>query len=464
MSNPGEVDATPITDRRQLAEYLAAGCKPPDEWRIGTEHERFGFDRRTFMPPPYEPNGIRAILEGLQRFGWTPILDQGRLIGLKGTEAQKQAAVSLEPGGQLELSGGLMETLHDTKDELARFFEQIRTVAEPMGLGFVPLGFHPTARREDMPWMPKSRYAIMRRYMPKKGRLGLDMMLRTCTVQANLDFESEADMVRKMRVSAALQPLATALFANSPFLEGRPSGFLSTRAHVWTDTDPDRTGIPAVIFESGFGFERYVDWVLDVPMYFIQREGRFIDLAGCSFRAFMAGKLPERPGEIATMGDFADHLTTVFPDVRLKRFIEMRGADAGTPAMMLAQSALWVGLLYDQAALAAAYALVSRYPWQDFAALRALVPRRGLATRWQKGTLRDLARDVVQIAADGLAARKRLNEAGQDERIYLTPLQAIAEGGPTQAEFWLDRYFHVWGGAIHRIFPESERFNDTFSR
>jgi glutamate--cysteine ligase len=463
MSNPGEVDATPITDRRQLAEYLAAGCKPPREWRIGTEHERFGFDRTTFRPPPYEPNGIRAILEELQRFGWTPILDQGRLIGLKGTEARKQAAVSLEPGGQLELSGGLMETLHETKQELAWFFAEIRTVAEPLGLGFVPLGFHPTARREDMPWMPKSRYAIMRRYMPKKGRLGLDMMLRTCTVQANLDFESEADMVRKMRVSAALQPLATALFANSPFVEGRPSGFFSTRAHVWTETDPDRTGIPAVIFEPGFGFERYVDWVLDVPMYFIQREGKFIDLAGCSFRAFMAGQLPERPGEIATLGDFTDHLTTVFPDVRLKRFIEMRGADAGTPAMMLAQSALWVGLLYDQAALAAAYALVARHPWQDFVALRSLVPRSGLATRWQKGTLRDLAREVVQIAADGLAARKRLDEAGRDERIYLAPLQAIAEGGPTQAEFWLDRYFHVWGGAINRIFAESERLNDTIS-
>ncbi len=456
MSNPGDADETEITSRRQLAEYLAAGCKPPEAWRIGTEHERFGFRRSDLAPPPYEPDGIRAMLEGLAANGWAPILDQGRLIGLKGGAARGGAAVSLEPGGQLELSGGLMPTLHDTARELEAFFAESRAVAAPLGLGFAPLGFHPVATRDAMPWMPKSRYAIMRRYMPLKGSLGLDMMLRTCTVQVNLDFASEADMVRKLRVGLALQPLATALFANSPFIEGRPTGLLSNRARVWTDTDPDRTGIPAVMFEPGFGFERYVEWLLDVPMYFIQRGGAFVDVAGASFRAFLDGRLPGHPGESATMGDFADHITTVFPDVRLKRFLEMRGADAGSAAMMLAQSALWTGLLYDDAALAAAAALVAERPWTEFAALRPLVPHQGLDTRWRNGTLRDLARDVIAIAAGGLRARARLSPRAEDEAIFLAPLEEIAAGGPTQAERWLQRYRDVWGGQASKIFLEAE--------
>ena len=456
MSNPGEADDTPITSRRQLAEYLEAGCKPREAWRIGTEHERFGFRRTDLSPPPYEPDGIRAMLEGLAANGWEPILDQGRLIGLKGTSARAGAAVSLEPGGQLELSGGLMPTLHDTAQEFDTFFAETRAVAAPLGLGFAPLGFHPFATRDAMPWMPKSRYAIMRRYMPLKGRLGLDMMLRTCTVQVNLDFASEADMVRKLRVGLALQPLATALFANSPFIEGRPTGLLSNRARVWTDTDPDRTGIPAAMFDPGFGFERYVEWLLDVPMYFIQRGGAFVDVAGASFRAFLEGRLPGHPGETPTMGDFADHITTVFPDVRLKRFLEMRGADAGSPAMMLAQSALWTGLLYDDAALAAAAALVAERPWTEFAALRPLVPHQGLATPWRSGTLRDLARDVVAIAAEGLRARARLSPRDADEGIFLAPLEEIAAGGPTQAERWLQRYHDVWDGQASKIFLEAE--------
>ncbi len=456
MSNPGDADETEITSRRQLVEYLAAGCKPPEAWRIGTEHERFGFRRTDLAPPPYEPDGIRAMLEGLAANGWEPILDQGRLIGRKGGAARGGAAVSLEPGGQLELSGGLMPTLHDTAQEFEAFFAETRAVAAPLGLGFAPLGFHPVATRDAMPWMPKSRYAIMRRYMPLKGRLGLDMMLRTCTVQVNLDFASEADMVRKLRVGLALQPLATALFANSPFIEGRPTGLLSNRARVWTDTDPDRTGIPAVMFEPGFGFERYIEWLLDVPMYFIQRGGAFVDVAGASFRAFLDGRLPGHQGETATMGDFADHITTVFPDVRLKRFLEMRGADAGSPAMMLAQSALWTGLLYEDAALAAAAALVAERPWTEFAALRPLVPHQGLATPWQNGTLRDLARDVVAIAAGGRRARARLSPRDADEVMFLAPLEEIAAGGPTQAERWLQRYHDVWGGQASEIFLEAE--------
>jgi glutamate--cysteine ligase len=326
-------------------------------------------------------------------------------------------------------------------------------VAEPLGFGFAPLGFHPTLRREQMPWMPKGRYAIMRRQMPKVGALGLDMMTRTCTVQVNLDFADEADMVRKMRVSLALQPVATALFANSPFTEGRPNGFLSYRAHVWTDTDPDRTGIPGVFFEDGFGFERYADWLVDtVPMYFVYRDGHYIDLAGQSFRRFMRGDLGNTGAGVATMGDAVDHTTTVFTDVRLKRFIEMRGSDAGTVEMMVAQSALWVGLLYDEAALAAAAALVARYPWGEFAALRPLVAGRALDAPWQGGTVRDLAREMVAIARDGLRARARRDARGGDESAYLAPLEALVAGAPTQAEHWLARFNGDWKQDITRIF------------
>ena len=403
----------PIRSTRQLAEYLAAGGKPRARFAIGTEHEKFGFRHSDLAPPQYEPGGIRALLEGMAAADrWEPILDQGNPIGL----TKGKASVSLEPAGQLELSGGLAGTLHETRAEIEAHNALVRQVAGPLGLGFAPLGFHPTMRREDMPWMPKGRYAIMRRYMPKVGTLGLDMMTRTCTVQVNLDFADEADMVRKMRVSLALQPVATALFANSPFTEGRPNGFLSYRAHVWTDTDPFRSGIPGVFFEDGFGFERYAEWVIDnVPMYFVYRNGRYVDLAGKSFRRFMQGGLRHAEAGTATMGDAADHLTTVFTDVRLKRFIEMRGADAGTPAMMVAQSALWVGLLYDEAALAAAAALVQRHPWTEFAALRPQVARQALDAPWQAGTVRDLARDLVAIARDGLRARAHRDSRGSDE-------------------------------------------------
>jgi len=453
MSNPGEADATPIASTAQLGAYIAAGCKPPGAFMIGTEHEKFGFRLDDLAPPPYSPCGIRALLEALAaREGATPILDRGQPIGLK----LRRGEISLEPGGQFELSGAPLATLHETSDELAGHFAALRAVAPPLGIGFAPLGFHPLATRAAMPWMPKSRYAIMRDYMPKVGCLGLDMMLRTCTAQVNLDYASEEDMVRKLRVSLCLQPLATALFANSPFTEGKPNGFLSFRAEIWRDTDPDRSGIPGVVFEDGFGFERYVEWLLDVPMYFIQRQGTYLDLAGRSFRDFMAGRLPEAGGEPATVGDFADHMTTVFTDVRLKRFLEMRGSDASSPALMLAQSALWVGLLYDPAALAAAAALVARHPWQEFATLRDQVPRSALATPWQKGTLRDLAREVVAIAADGLAARARRNHAGEDERTYLAPLEAIANGAPTAAEHWLARFHGAWGGDVRPIFKEAQ--------
>ncbi len=459
MSNPGEADATPVASVRQLAQHIAAGCKPREAWRIGTEHEKFGFRRparpgepaasgagMAYAPPGYAPDGIRAVLDGIAARGWTPISDAGAVIGL----SRGGASVSLEPAGQFELSGAPLANLHETRTELDAHFADVHAVARPMGLGFAPLGFHPTGAREAMPWMPKSRYAIMRRYMQRTGTRGLDMMLRTCTVQVNLDYASEADMVRKLRVGLLLQPVATALFANSPFTEGRPNGLLSARANVWLDTDADRTGIPAVVFEDGFGFERYVEWLLDVPMYFVMRDGGHVDLAGRSFRDFMARRLVGEVSGAATVGDFADHMTTAFTEVRLKRFLEMRGADAGTPAMMLAQSALWVGLLYDEAALSAAVSLVGRHPWQAFAALREHVPAQGLGTPWGTGTLRDVARDVVAIAADGLRAR------GLGEEAMLAPLHAIVAGGPTQAEHWLARYHGAWGGDVRRVFDEAE--------
>jgi glutamate--cysteine ligase len=454
MSNPGEADATAITSVTQLAEYVAAGCKPRSAFRIGTEHEKFGFRRADLEPLPYEPDGIRALLETLAvEEGGEPILDAGNLIGLK---LRGGASISLEPAGQLELSGAPLETLHETVAELDAHLAAVRRAGAAIGAGFAPLGFHPTARRDAMPWMPKGRYAIMRRYMPTVGSFGLDMMTRTCTVQVNLDFASEADMRRKLRVSLALQPLATALFANSPFTEGRPNGFLSYRAQVWTDTDNQRSGIPAVMFEDDFGFERYVQWVIDdVPMYFVHRDGRYIDVAGRSFRAFMNGDVPELAGVTATVGDFADHLTTVFTDVRLKRFLEMRGADAGSPAMMVAQSAFWVGLLYDDAALAAAEALVAGQDWEATVALRNAVPERGLDAAWNGTTLRALAAEAVGIAGQGLRARARRDAAGRDEADYLAPLQGILGGGPTQAEYWLSRYRGDWNGDVTPIFAEA---------
>ena len=446
MSNPGDADATPIESVRQLAEYFDAGSKPRGEWRIGTEHEKFGFHRDTLLPPPYQPSGIEAVLGAIDGAGgWETIEDTGQVIGLKGEAANKGASISLEPAGQFELSGAAVSTLHDTEAEFRTHFATLSAPARPLGLGFAPLGFHPFARRADMPWMPKSRYAIMRRYMPLVGTRGLDMMTRTCTVQVNLDFGSEADMARKLRVSLALQPLATALFANSPFYEGAPNGFLSNRALVWTDVDNGRSGMPPGMFEDGFGFERHTEWLLDVPMYFVARDSRLIDVAGASFREFMAGRVPALAGITATVGDWADHVTTAFTDVRLKRFLEMRGSDAGSPAMMLAQSAFWVGLLYDDAALHAAEALVRRQPWAAYATLRAEVPRTAMSTAFGGGTLRDLARDALAIARDGLRAR------GHGEERFIDILDEMAAGGPTEAERWLALYEGEWKHDVRPI-------------
>ena len=445
MSGPSEGDATPITSVRQMVEHIAAGAKPREAWRIGTEHEKIPFRLRDHSPPPYAgEDGIGALLAAVAETGWETVLDQGNVVGLR----RGRATVSLEPGGQFELSGAPMADLHATKAELDEHLDAARAAGARLGLGFLPHGFHPLARRDEMPWMPKSRYAIMRRYMPLKGALGLDMMLRTSTVQVNLDFEDEADMVEKFRISLALQPVATALFANSPFTEGRPNGFRSYRANVWTDTDPDRCGIPAFVFEPGFGYEAWVEYLLDVPMYFVVREGRYIDLAGQSFRDFLAGRLPGLPGAVPTLGDFADHITTAFTEVRLKRYLEMRGADSGPPEMLMALPALWVGLLYDTGAQGEAAALVAGNSSGDWQALHRDVPRLGLAAPWCGGTVASLAREVVAIAKRGLAAR------GLGEEAYLAPIEEIAATGRTLADRWLDRFATAWGGDVARIFDE----------
>ena len=350
-----------IESKTELVEYLDAGSKPRADWRIGTEHEKFGFTTADLRPLPYEGKAsIRAMLEGLRdTFGWESIIEGGHLIGLK----KDGASVSLEPGGQFELSGAPLETIHQTCNEVGSHLAEVRQIAQPLGIAFLGTGASPLWSLAETPVMPKGRYRIMTEYMDKVGRLGRQMMFRTCTVQTNLDFGSEADMVKKFRVSLALQPLGTALFANSPFLDGRPNGFLSYRSQIWTDTDPDRTGMLPFVFDQGFGFEQYVDYALDVPMYFVRRQGKYLDASGLSFRDFMAGKLPILPGELPAMGDFEDHLSTIFPEVRLKRFLEMRGSDAGPWSRLCAFSAFWTGLLYCDQCLDAAWDLVK--DWTD---------------------------------------------------------------------------------------------------
>ncbi|MFO1039180.1 MAG: glutamate--cysteine ligase [Geminicoccaceae bacterium] len=451
MSAPPTGKGEPITDPRQLVEYLAAGAKPRAAWRIGTEHEKFGFTRDDLRPLPYDgERSIRALLEGLaDRFAWEPVLENGKPIAL----SKSGCSITLEPGGQFELSGAPLETLHQTCCEVSTHLDEVRKVAEPLDIGMLGLGFQPKWKREDIPWMPKGRYAIMGRYMQTKGQLGLDMMLRTCTVQVNLDFSSEADMVRKFRVSLALQPVATALFANSPFKDGKVNGFQSYRSHVWTDTDPDRCGMLDFVFDGDMGFERYARWMLDVPMYFVYRDGAYIDASGQSFRDFLAGKLPALPGELPTISDWMDHLTTAFPEVRLKRYLEMRGADAGAWGALCALPAFWTGLLYDEAALAKAEALVSDWTSAERHHLRDEVPRTGLATSFRGHPVRKLAGEVLAIAREGLAARARINWDGQDETRYLKPLERILDG-MSMSDVLLDEYERLWGGSVDPVFRD----------
>lgn len=439
-----------IESREQLVAPMQAGEKPVSAWRIGTEHEKLVYSRTDFHAPSYdEPHGIREMLLALREYGWEPIEEGGNVIAMSGADG----TVSLEPAGQLELSGAPLENLHQTCAETGRHLAQVKAIGERFGIGFMGLGMWPDKTREELPVMPKGRYAIMMRHMPRVGTMGLDMMLRTCTIQVNLDYGSEADMAKKFRTSLALQPLATALFANSPFTEGKPNGFLSYRSHIWSDTDPQRTGMLPFVFEDGFGYERYVDYMLDVPMYFVFRDGKYIDAAGQSFRDFLKGELPALPGELPRESDWIDHLSTAFPEVRLKSFLEMRGADGGPWARICALPALWVGLLYDNAALDAAWDVVKDWTMEEREDLRNAVPKLALDAPIPGGRkLKDIALEVLNIARSGLSARARLNESGDNETGYLGELFEIVESGRVPAQRLLDLYHGEWRGDLSRVY------------
>jgi glutamate--cysteine ligase len=451
LSSPSHVADTPVTDRRQLLEALSKGEKPRSAWRIGTEHEKFGFRLDDLRPPAFDgERGIETLLKGLVRFGWQPVEEDGRVIAL----LRDGASVTLEPAGQLELSGAVLESIHQTCVEVCTHLREVKTVSDQLRLGFLGMGFQPKWAREDMPWMPKGRYQVMRNYMPKVGKLGLDMMTRTCTVQVNLDFANEADMIKKFRVSLALQPVATALFADSPFTEGRPNGYLSYRSHIWTDTDPDRTGMLDFVFEDGFGYERYVDYLLEVPMYFSYREGRYIDASGQRFRDFLAGKLPALPGVLPTLRDWSDHMTTAFPEVRLKQYLEMRGADGGSWDRLCALPAFWVGLLYDGASCDAAWDLVKDFTMEERHALRDGVPKYALKLPFRKATVRELAIEALKISHAGLQRRACLNEQGADEAGFVEPMIEMALANDTPAEQKLRLFHGRWAGSVDPVFEE----------
>ena len=445
---------TPIESKAQLIDEIASGSKPKSEWLIGTEHEKFPFLTDTLAPVPYEgARSIKALLEGLeQRFGWTGVKEGPNIIAL--SDPKGLGNVSLEPGGQFELSGAPLETVHDTCEEVHEHLSQVREIGDRLGIGFLGLGASPIWSRAETPVMPKGRYGIMAPYMDKVGKYGRDMMFRTCTVQVNLDFASESDMVKKLRVSLALQPVATALFANSPFLDGKPNGFLSFRSEVWRDTDNQRSGMLPFAFEQGMGFERYVDYALDVPMYFVMRDGKYINTAGESFRAFLDGKLPQLPGEKPVMKDWADHLTTIFPEVRLKKYLEMRGADSGPWRRLCALPAFWVGLLYEQSTLDAAWDLVKDWTAAERQALRDAVPKQALHAVIRGRTVRDIARDALAIARAGLEARNRQGCKGKTEAAFLDTLDETVASGKTAAENLLALYHGSWNGDVKRVFRD----------
>jgi glutamate--cysteine ligase len=442
--------------RDDLVAWIAAGEKPEADWRIGTEHEKFVFHTETLTPVPYDgPRGIRALMEHLMvRYDWEPITEGDKIIALRRPDGQPGGTISLEPGGQFELSGAPLRTLHETADETQEHLNQVLDVGEDLGIGFLGVGFSPKWTLAETPHMPKARYEVMTRYMPTVGKRGLDMMYRTATIQVNLDFGSEADMVKKLRVSLALQPIATAIFASSPFTEGRINGFKSLRSEVWRETDPRRTGMLPFVFEDGMGYERYVDYALDVPMYFVYRKGRYIDVAGASFRDFMAGKLVALPGELPTIDDWSDHLTTLFPEVRLKRFLEMRGADGGRWPRICALSAFWVGLLYDEVALDAAWDMVKSWTAQEREDLRRTVPRAALNGRFRDTSVQELALSALRIARLGLRRRREINHKSQDEAIYLAPLEHLVGSGRTVADDLIGRFEGRWNGNIDHIFEE----------
>ncbi len=450
MSGTSAIADDNLENRAELIDWMIAGCKPAQEWRIGTEHEKFGVDTHYFSPLPYAGDrGIRAMLTGLTRFGWTPLYEADNIIAL---QKEGHGTVSLEPSGQLELSGAPLATIHQTCAEIGEHLHETRTIAQELDQLYFAVGYAPTWQIDQAPFMPKGRYDLMRHYMPTRGTRGLDMMHLTCTVQVNLDFSSERDMVEKMRLALNLQPLATALFANSPFRNGKPTNMCSQRALVWQDTDPDRTGMLPFIFDENFSFEQYVDYALDVPMYFVVRDGKFINALGQSFRDFLDGNLPALSGEKPTIRDWDNHLTTIFPEARLKRFIEMRGADSGNKDHICALPAFWVGLLYNAEIQATLLDLTHDWTQAERDYLRHHAPRTGLATPFRAGTLLDLARTIIPLAHKGLSTRAYKNADGNDESLFLAPLIHIAETGKNAADRLAENYHTAWKGDINQLF------------
>ena len=444
----------PIESYEQMAEYLASGCKPKEDWRIGTEHEKFGFCKDSLLPLPYEgERSIHAVLSALRdRHSWQELREGDKLIGL----TKDGANISLEPGGALELSGAPLETIHETCDEVNVHLKEVKDISDEIGVGFIGLGAAPTWMHDQMPLMPKGRYKLMDAYMGKVGTLGRTMMRRTSTVQVNLDYSSEADMIQKLRVGIALQPVAVALFANSPFFEGKPNGHKSLRSRVWRDTDNARAGMIPFVFDDDFGFERWVEYALDVPMYFVYRDGKYVDALGQSFRDFLDGKLPALPGEKPTLSDWADHLTTAFPEARIKKYIEMRGADGGPWRRLCALPAFWVGLCYEQDSLDAAWDLVKDWDAETREALRVAASVDGLHAKVGNIDMHALSKEVLDIAHAGLTKRARHGAGGMipDETHFLNALKESVETKKTPADELMDHYHGAWAGDLNRIFSE----------
>jgi glutamate--cysteine ligase len=456
MTVPVKTEHPPIETRDELVAYLEQGSKPSDAWRIGTEHEKFGFLNDTLAPIPYDGDrSVKAVLEGLRdQFGWNPVLENELLVALNCPGAAVSGSITLEPGGQFELSGAPLKTIHETCQEVGQHLDQVGAVSKELNIGFLGIGFTPKSTLQDTPVMPKGRYSIMRDYMLRTGNLGRDMMFRSATVQVNLDFASEADMVKKFRTSLALQPIATAIFANSPFTEGKPNGYLSYRSEIWRDTDQDRTGMLPFVFENGFGFERYVDYALDVPMYFVKRGDKYHNVVGASFRDFLEGRLEALPGMRPTMNDWIDHLTTLFPEVRMKQFLEMRGGDGGPWRSLCALPAFWVGLLYDSTALDAAWDLVKDWSAQQRQSLRDDVPRLALKAPIGNTSAGEIAKIVLEISRSGLKARNQQDAQGNTEVYFLNVLEEIVAQGRTPAEEMLAKFTSEWNGDIDHVFAE----------
>jgi glutamate--cysteine ligase len=445
LDTTAELEA-PIEAVDQLVEFLRRSEKPPERWRVGTEHEKVGLWVPELRPVPYEgERGIAALLDAVaESDGWTRLREGEHLVALR----KDGASVTLEPGGQLELSGAPLRTIHETCSEFQTHLAMMKRVCEPLGIVWLGLGMHPIHGVPEIPSMPKSRYRIMRSYLPARGSLSLEMMYATATVQANYDFSDEADMVAKMRTALAVSPIVSAIFANSSLSEGKANGFVSRRLHIWQHTDPERTGLLPFVFEPDMGYRRYIEWALDVPMFFFVREGSYHPAGGMTFRRFLREGWGEQR---ATFADFDRHLTTLFPEVRLKHVIEVRGADAVPPGLTCSLPALWKGILYDADALEAAWRLVGDATQEEREAARSEVSRRGLAAHYAGRPMLELAGELARTASEGL---RRIGHAGRrdpDESSFLDPVFEQLATGASPGQIVLERWEGEWQRSPDRL-------------